>query len=391
MTSDEKQHLLGTKMSVNEKDNSLTKPTHIKRRIAALLLVLYLTIQPISIMLYVFNEWIQHTFKERLLSNSSVSLSKSGCESLNESSDVYKNLTLVQQKSAQWTLYNSLAAYIPAVFTSLILTAYTDKYGRKFLITLTIIGFAIKESVTLFVIYTNGELIYLILSSVVQGMTGSFYALFSAAFSFVADVVKDSKSRVLAVIAVEFVSMLAVTVSGTLSGILVENLGFMYPTMIVVGTLVIATIIALTALPETLAKENRTNPKSILDILKRPFEFYTSSSFKGKRLRYILFLLAFGVTEVVSLNRTSMETLYLLGAPFCWSPRKIGYFSSARHFGQGVVGLGSVKLMQRFMSNEVIAILSTVSNAASYIIEGLASTELMIYIGKFTCFFSYIY
>ena len=388
MSCQEKQPLLQEKVSIPDKVDILKEhdsPKHKWRTLITLLIIVYLLIEGGAIMSYLLNEWIQHTLKVKLLTNVNVTLDTSGCRDLNKSSELYQNFTKVQQSSAQWIMYNNMASYIPAFFSSLILSAYTDKYGRKFVIILTLFGVLITKAITLAVIITNQSFIYIVASYLFEGFTGAFYAFYSATFSIIADLIKDKKNRVLAVVAVEFVTMFSVTVSGFLSGILVESLGFVYPAVICTGFILSSFILAILFLPETLQKENRSNPGSVLGILKRPVEFYTSGEFKGKRLMYSLFLLAFGVAELAGLNRTSLETIYLLGTPFCWSPKKIGYFTSIRHFGQAVIGLGSVKLMQKCWSNEFIAILSTVSGIASYVVEGLATTELMMFMGRYIC------
>ena len=379
MNCQEKQPLLKEKEIIPEKELSHNRKW---MSLVALLTISYLMIQAGAIMMYVINEYIHHRIKETMVTNTSSSLDTSSCSNINKSSEIYKNLTRVQQTAAQFVMYCNIAEYIPAFFSSLILSAYTDKYGRKFVIITCLVGYFLSRGLILWVIYTKQSLSFIVLAYVLEGCTGAFYTFFSSAFSAIADLFKDKKQRVLAVISIEFTSMLAISVSGVLSGVMVEDLGYTYTGVICVGLFSLPLILAIFLLPETLGKENRTNPDSIIGILKRPFEFYTSSTFKGKRLMFSVFVLAFGVAELSSLNRTSLETVYFLGTPFCWSPKKIGYFTSARHFGQGVIGLGSVKLMQKCWSNEFIAILSTVSGGASFIIEGLATTELMVYMGK---------
>ena len=374
----EKQPLLRRKEPIPEKDSS---PNHKWISLAMLLTISYLLIQAGGIMMYAINEYIHHRLKETMVTNTSSSLDTSGCSAINKSSELYKNLTKVQQDAAQFVMYCNLAEYIPAFFSSLIFTAFTDRFGRKRVIIMSVAGILLSRGLILAVIYTKQSLTYFILAYAIEGCTGAFYTFFSSSCSAIADLLEDKKQRVLGVIGLEFTTMLSISISGVLSGIMVEGLGYTYTSIICTGVLSLALLFAI-LLPETLRKENRTNPGSVIEILKRPFEFYSSSAFKGKRLMFSLFVTAFGVAELASLNRTSLETVYFLGTPFCWSPKKIGYFSSARHFGQGVIGLGSVKLMQKCWSNEFIAIFSTISCAASFIIEGLAKTELMVYTGR---------
>ncbi|XP_053407879.1 solute carrier family 46 member 3-like [Mercenaria mercenaria] len=100
---------------------------------------------------------------------------------------------------------------------------------------------------------------------------------------------------------------------------------------------------------------------------------------KGNDSSIYYFSVLFFFAEIAGLNRSSIETLYFLGQPFCWGPSKIGVFTTTRYALLGVVGLGSLRLLQIFLSNEAIAVLSTVSYAASFMIEAFAKTNLLIY------------
>ena len=65
---------------------------------------------------------------------------------------------------------------------------------------------------------------------------------------------------------------------------------------------------------------------------------------------------------------------------------RIRYFKLVRNAGQLVIGLGSVKVVQMFVSNEVRGITSSMSCIASFIVEALARSELLVYMDKFRNF-----
>ena len=352
------------------------------KEVTLLCLVIYLMVQPGGILSYIINEWTQFTVKKEYFINTTISTSTDSCKTSNHSSGVYRNLTKVQEVSAKWLMLNSLAETIPGFFTCLVLSPLTDTYGRRFLIILTLFGVFSKYAAACVIIYTDQHFWYMVAANGLEGITGTSLALFSVSFSYIADLVKDKKQRVFCIVIVEFMLMASVMVSGLLSGILINKFGFMIPAVICTAILLVSVMVAILFLPESLKSEKRIKPMSVTDSLMRPFLFYTSKAFKGKRLLYALFLLAFGFAELVGQNRSSLETLYLLGMPFCFSPTFVGYFGCARHFGEAVIGLGSVKFMQVYISNEAIAILGTVSSMVSYIVEALARSELMIFMGK---------
>ena len=357
---------------------------HWKRsRLGILSVVICFYFLPLCISTYLLNEWIQHSLKEQYFKNGDFNGNFSSCEDANHSSNAYKTYTKVQQNSAHWIMYINVASHVTAFISNLILPGYTDTYGRKFSIILSLVGMTVRSGTLCLIIYTNKKFIYIVAAYAVDGLTGSYFALLNVGFSYVADIVKEPKERVLTIVVIASIEVISAMISGLVAGLCVEKFGFSIPALGCTGMVFCGLILVIAFLPESLAQELRTKPVSILASLKRPFEFYTSSTFAGKRLEYVLLLLAFAFAELGSTNRSPMETVYLLGMPFCWTPKKIGYFSLARHFGQVVIGLGSVKLFQKCMSNELIAITSTVSCIAGYIVEGLATSELAIYMGEY--------
>ena len=382
-TEDEKKRLLHNHPKDEQTREGVKRlSVNSTKGITLLCLVIYLMVQPGGILSYIINEWTQFTVKKEYFINSTISTSTDSCKTSNHSSGAYRNLTKVQEVSAKWLMLNSLAETIPGFFTCLVLSPLTDTYGRRFLIILTLFGVFIKYAAACVIIYTEQHFWYMVAANGLEGITGTSLALFSVSFSYIADLVKDKKQRVFCIVIVEFMLMVSVMVSGLLSGILIDKFGFMIPAVICTTILLVSVMVAILFLPESLKSEKRIKPMSVADSLMRPFLFYTSKAFKGKRLLYALFLLAFGFAELVGQNRSSLETLYLLGMPFCFSPTFVGYFGCARHFGEAAIGLGSVKFMQVYISNEAIAILGTVSSMVSYIVEALARSELMIFMGK---------
>jgi PCFT/HCP family folate transporter-like MFS transporter 1/3 len=225
-----------------------------------------------------------------------------------------------------------------------------------------------------------------------DGILGSSYALFAVSFSYVADITYKDNHRVLGVVIIESVLMVTAVCGSLLSGYFIETLGFgFFNTAVICSALMLLGFaITLLFLPETLHKNKRSSPKSFLGTWKKMIQFYISADFRGKRTLYILLLGSFFVTEIAMLNRSNIETLYFLGQPFCWGPSKIGVFATTRYVALGVVGLGSLPLLQKFLSNEIIAVISAVSSVISLIIEGLAKSNLMIYLVPVTGAFSFV-
>ena len=361
------------------KDGGQSKGTW--RRFIILTIVELLYLQTTGLMGYILSEWIQHTVKTQHFRNQTFAENISSCENQNHSSDDYRMYVRVQQESAHWIMYYNIAQRVTAFISNLIWPTYTDSYGRKFLFLMTTAFLTIRTGLLSFIMYTNTSFMYIIVWFGLEGCFGTSFALINVSFLFVADEFKEKGARVLAVVAVEANILMTNMVSGLISGLFVDNLGFLIPTLVCLGMASASLVVTIVFLPETLKPESKRKPPDVCSVMRRPLEFYTSSAFAGRRTEYCLLILAFAFASLGTQNRTTIETIFLLGMPFCWTPTLIGYFELARHFGQAVFGLGTVKFCQKFISNEWIAINSTLFCIVSYVVTGFATSQIMIYSG----------
>lgn len=341
---------------------------------------------------FLINEWTQNKLQNEHFPNMSKTSSFDACNDTNHSDPTYINYKSVQHDTALWVMYFSLAQHVPNILVNMILIGYTDTYGRTFLFILAACGLCIKYCVITIIIHFNASLLYVTAMYGVDGCMGSNYALFAVSFSYVADITDTNNHRVLAVVVVEGTLVFASIVSSLLSGYFIQTLGygFFKTAVISSSSCFLGFSIIVLLLPESLNKDRRRPSVPLLATIRNMFQFYISKEFKGKRLSYILLILSFFFAEIAVLNRTTIETLYFLGQPFCWGPSKIGVFTTTRYAALGIIGLGSVNIFQLCMSNEAIAVLSTVSNIASFTVEAFATTNLMIYMVPVTGVLSFV-
>jgi hypothetical protein len=79
-----------------------------------------------------------------------------------------------------------------------------------------------------------------------------------------------------------------------------------------------------------------------------------------------------------------LKSLYLMDQPTCWSSVQIGVFLALR---DGVSRLGSltlIALLQQCVLSPVLVILGAMSETAGDLVMGLATTDLVLYMGEFT-------
>ncbi|KAH3862280.1 solute carrier family 46 member 3-like [Dreissena polymorpha] len=379
---------MSSKETLLKVGDQTTKPTWRHFLILPSLFTLFVGSQ---IYTYVLNEWTQARMKEQYFPNSSLDANVSACGNSDKTSLEYQQYKQVQQQSANWLIFYNLGESVPMAFMNIVITAYTDSFGRKFLILLTIFGTFFKSGMISLIVTFDWSPVWVVVANIVLGCTGGAFGLFSAVFAFVADMTYTDEHRIIGIVVIECVVMGSAIVAPYLSGYFVETLGlgFSKTSFICVGMCFFSFLLLL-IIPESIAKHNRQKARSIFQNIKRVTDFYVSKEMKGQRARYILLMLSFWFATVTAMSRTSIETLYFLGQPFCWGPSKIGLFMTARHAAQSIIGLGALPLLQICLSNQVIAIISTVSLTISYIIEGLAQSTLVIYFVPILGVFSFL-
>lgn len=339
----------------------------------------------------VLSEWTQSEIYKEKFSPQNTSGDMSHCNVQNKSDPQYDLYEEVQQETAKWTMVYSFAELVPAACLQVILTSYTDAYGRKFLLYLAILGACVKGLVLTLVVQFEASFWFITGACIISGFTGSLFTLFSASSSIVADITTSGDQRTLGLVTTESMIFLATISSSFLSGYLIDNsnIGFAFTSLIAVS-LCACTFLFAVFVPESLPKEKQCRPKPICQTLKKITDFYISDNFKGKRAAYILLQLSFGMAILCGVNRNNLETLYLLGRPLCWNPSKIGVYLMVRSFFQGIFGLLFLKLFQRCISDTVVAIMSTVSTSVSYVVEAFAKTTLVIYMVPAAGAFSFL-
>ncbi|XP_045187694.2 proton-coupled folate transporter-like isoform X2 [Mercenaria mercenaria] len=361
------------------------KQKHLAWRLIGPLSVNFLIYLAGTIQVYACNEWIQNRVKVTIFGNETIETNSAACS--NHSDPAYSKLTHVQQETSKWQMYNAIALKA-ASFPAYILVLYTDVFGRRFLFILSSFGNALYFFLSGFIMRFELNFTYLILANVLYGLTG--VGLYAASYSYVADVTSPGKERSFSVFLLDTSLPVAGVVGAFVSGYFIEASGFIYPTFTATGIAVIGTFVAIFGIPESLEKKDRIRNPKIFESFIRPFSFYFSKRFNGSRLLFIMLFFAYIFADISVVHRKTMEALYQLGMPFCWSPSKIGLFATFLGLGANVFGVAFLKTFQRYMSDITIAIISTCVTAGSFVLEALASTDTMLYLVAVPACMSYL-
>ena len=248
------------------------------------------------------------------------------CENVNTSSPGYQMQINVQESASTWSIYFSLAGGVPAVFSNVILGSTSDKYGRKFLFFLPCLGTLVRMLVTLGAIYWNWDLIFMTIGYIVEGMTGQMFTMLLVCFTYVADTTSErGRQRSFGITMVELSIGIAVAGFSFSTGYFIEDYGFYYP-MLSAVIMMTACLILVFFIPESLPATKRNTSGSVLDTIKTAYDLFFGEFNRGRRWMYNVLLTCFGLTMFIVFGRSSVEPLYQLGEPFCWSPEKLGYF-----------------------------------------------------------------
>ena len=301
----------------------------------------------------------------------------------NESDPDYQIQQEAQRHAADWQSYFTMAMGIPATVTNLILGSFTDRFGRKFLFFLPIIGGCINMAIFTCGVHFNFDLHWYIPGCVLEGLTGSAYALLTATFGYTADLTNANQDRSMGIVLVNLMYGLSMTIFSISQGFFVQNVGFFWPMIFsVIAMFVILILISL--LPETLPKEKSAQSKSVGDTLYSTVELFCGKENAGYRWMYNLLLMTFTVGIFTALGRMQVEALYQMNDPFCWDPKHLSWFAAISMGAQGVLGMSIVKPLQKLLTDESIALIGIISLIGGTVLEGLAWNDAALYACKYT-------
>ncbi|XP_045187695.2 proton-coupled folate transporter-like [Mercenaria mercenaria] len=356
----------------------LDKSKHISLRLAGPLTVSFLSYMAIWINTYATSEWIQHRIKVQMFENETLTDTSSSCN--NHSNPDYAKLEKVQQETARWQMYLTMTIKSIALVTTFFYTVYTDLIGRKFLFILSCFSITLYFFLSSLVILFDLHFIFLLLASVIYALTGTSYGLLAVGYSYIADITLVGKQRAMAFFAMDVSISVSGTIGALVSGYYIEAMGFIYPSFTSAAIAFLGLLVAIFCVPESMKDNKKIQRPPLKQSILRPFEFYVSKKFKGSRLLYIMLLFAFIFADMTGVHRKTIEALYQLGMPFCWSPSKIGIFATLNATSANVLGTLFLKGFQYCISNIVIALISITTSAGAFVLEALASTDIMLYL-----------
>ncbi|OWF53192.1 Solute carrier family 46 member 3 [Mizuhopecten yessoensis] len=329
----------------------------------------------------VTTQYLYDFFARKLIQNVTameINLNGSPCTII-EDSVLYQQRTLIQKETTKASLTFVIAGCAPALFMDVIFGVLSDRYGRKLFVIISLIGTFVKTTMTMVGMHYKLNASYFIVFIAVEGFAGGWCAVISLGFAFVSDVTSVDKSRTNSIFLIEISVGLGLVLAGVTSGYLIDGVGFVYAMMVLTVLNVLNIFIMLFCLPDTVNETNCVKGSS-LRLLRSSFTFYTrDTSATAKRWKYIVCMFIFIFFNFSALSRQTVDQLYQLNVPFCWDAIKIGWYSSLSDVSRNVIGLAVIRVLQHYISDELLVIVSAVSGCTAYLVEAFAVSDVMMF------------
>ncbi|XP_074651711.1 lysosomal proton-coupled steroid conjugate and bile acid symporter SLC46A3-like isoform X2 [Tubulanus polymorphus] len=191
------------------------------------------TVEPV-LFLYMIAVWMQYPALQALLYKKTCLLkydSSEICDNLNEYESEEK---YVQSETSHWILYTNICLTLPSIISAAFIGSWSDKIGRKIPIILPSIGavFGLVNYV-LNSMFPKLPLPLILLSPFLNGIAGGFVTCILSVFSYMSNITSES-NRTIRVAVLESMSFLGGTIGLSLSGVLLDHLGFQYVFVIMI-------------------------------------------------------------------------------------------------------------------------------------------------------------
>ncbi|XP_067681654.1 lysosomal proton-coupled steroid conjugate and bile acid symporter SLC46A3-like [Haliotis asinina] len=334
-----------------------------------------------NLFLPVMSQYLYHRVSEDVFNHTLVNTSTTQPCYRNKTDPGYMLQEKAQQVTAEKQMQFTMLRSALAILSNIMLGAYSDSVGRKFLFVAPMTGQLIRSAFTSVIIKCRLDLNFLFLSEGIDGLLGSYYGILLASYTFTADNTPATGSRTIGIAVVDLTEFFATSLVSIASGYFIQDVNFFYPALTATLVCLVALLIVTLFLPtRTYARERRSTWMSPVEGLKRVFGFYVLDNSALKKACFILILLTFVFNVISALGGSNIDTLFLLNAPFCWTPEKLAYYMTAFTVLCPLIGVPLTRLLQVCLIDEVIAVIATTAAVASDVIHSFASTDVIMYI-----------
>jgi MFS family permease len=320
---------------------------------------------------------------QELFPNTSTEREKSAICSTNTNATDTDNAKVIQSEVATFLIYVAVCTGIPCILANLFFGSISDRFETKKLLLFPSIGVLISESVMITLMYYDIKLDYFLIPSSLLGLTGETFALIQFTLSYASKITKNGKERTVAMGLMEIFIGMGILLGSIVSGYIIQSAGYIWS--IVTGCAIIfCNLIFIWLLPEIMEKKIK-EPWRCLDVVKsfqKSLQFYYSKLYSGIRWKYNIGLAILIIGWMTVIGRNNTEVLFIISPPFCFNPVDVGWFHAARGVMQHGIAMILIRLFVIRLSPEAIAIIGAVSGIFAFVVEGVTSSKVVLFLSR---------
>ena len=276
-------------------------------------------------------QFAYHVFAKELTRNSTSNLTEglqgsvSNCDT-NTSSPQFILQQKIQDKTAQFSIYQSVLYLGPMMISVIIFGSFSDKIGRKLPLLLAISSEVPHFVLFLLVIYFDLPIWITLIGNFIVGVTGGINVVFMASYAFISDIT-TAKDRTLRIVVLDAVLGLGATGGLLVSGYMLNGLGFAACYWMMTGIFFCIALYIQFVVPETVQKRTSSDMSGRKRLLVG-FKLFSKSHNPQNWWKLLLCIITFFC--LFSADSTNQGTLFLLNSPLCWGPKLIGIFFAVK-------------------------------------------------------------
>ncbi|GAV04643.1 hypothetical protein RvY_14901 [Ramazzottius varieornatus] len=318
------------------------------------------------------------------------------CEvKLNISEDICEHISDIQYKelansvvreTAQFQLYSNLISSLPPIIFSLFVGSWSDAYGRKPPMVLSLVG--MTASAIYISILANYRLhpAYLLVAPVLSSLTGGWTVLLMAMFSFVGDYTID-KNRGTNIALIDGILIVFGNAGSLLGGYVYKLFGMVMPFYLTIGCYVVALLHTAFFLHDRLrhtpGRTNRGYSKLFtLDNFLDNFRMLRRARVGNTRAHIALLLFCLLLITTVSIGDGNVLQLLVEFQPFNWSVTFYTVFSCVSGLLSAISMMAAMILFRQYlgMPDTLIGMLAVLSAILYYFGFGVAQVDWVLYV-----------
>ena len=299
----------------------------------------WITVEPIILLAFVGigttttvqSQYLQQRIADDVYNYTYPSNSNRSCGITNSSDPDYTIQEMIQHDTANWLLYFSVCSNLPLIFMVIAIGKWSDIKGRKVAMLVSLSGILVQGSVYVIVINHHLSLSLLYIGEVAAGLTGGNPLLVSVSLAYIADIT-TTKQRTFRIVIVETCIVFSIGVAQLAVGYLIAAKGFNAPFYLIISCQIAAILYTSLLLFESM--KHKTGGLSFSSQMSKLYhgivDLFTNNE-NNRRLRLLLICATFIAIQIFKQHH-SIQTLFLIGQPFCWSSVLIGIFNACFRF-----------------------------------------------------------